>query len=226
MKRITMPKLAKRHQELLALLKDSWFKLVAAALCSAVVAAMTAATAYLVKPTVEDIFEQGDSLKLMLIPLVVLVVFFIKGLAAYGSDYLLSYVGQNIILRLRNRLYDHMQDLSLSFFQREKTGDLMSRITNDVNIINGMFSSAITGALRDCLSILGLVSVTFFLIPQLAVYAFIVLPIAAYPIFHFGRRIRRLRLGAQVAMADLNAFLHETLAGTKIVKAFNRENHE
>ena len=226
MKRITMPKLAKRHQELLALLKDSWFKLVAAALCSAVVAAMTAATAYLVKPTVEDIFEQGDSLKLMLIPFVVLVVFFIKGLAAYGSDFLLSYVGQNIILRLRNRLYDHMQDLSLSFFQREKTGDLMSRITNDVNIISGMFSSAITGALRDCLSILGLVSVTFFLIPQLAVYAFIVLPIAAYPIFTFGRKIRRLRLGAQVAMADLNAFLHETLAGTKIVKAFNRENHE
>ena len=226
MKKRTIPIFTERHNELLSLLKDSWIRLAVAALCSAVVAAMTAFTAYLVKPTVEDIFEQGDSLKLMLIPIVVILVFFIKGLAAYGSEFLLSYVGQNIILRLRNRLYDQMQDLSLAFFQREKTGDLMSRITNDVGIISGMFSSAITGALRDCLSILGLMSVTFYLIPKLALYAFVILPIAAYPIFLFGRKVRRVRLGAQIAMADLNAFLHETLAGTKIVKAFNRQEHE
>ena len=221
-----MPKLTKQHKELLSLLKDSWMRLAVATICSAIVAAMTAATAYLVKPTVEDIFEQGDPLKLTLIPIVVILVFFVKGLSAYGSDYLLSYVGQNIILRLRNRLYDHMQDLSLAFFQREKTGDLMSRITNDVGIISSMFSSAITGAVRDCLSILGLMSVTFYLIPKLALYAFVILPVAAYPIFLFGRKIRRVRLGAQIAMADLNAFLHETLTGTKIVKAFNRQDHE
>jgi len=216
---LKLPKLTPLHIELLQFVKDSWFKLALSALCSAVVAAMTAASAYLVKPVVEKIFEQKDAQMLMLIPLIVIAVFLTKGVAVYGSYYLLNHVGQSVIMRLRNRLYSHMQDLSLAFFQREKTGDLMSRITNDVTIISSMFSSAITGSIRDCFTIIGLLSVTFYLIPKLAIYAFVVLPIAAFPIFHFGRKIRRVRLGAQEAMADMNAFLHETLFGTKIVRS-------
>ena len=223
---LKLPKLTARHTELLAFVKDSWFKLALSAACSAIEAGMTALSAYLVKPVVEKIFEQKNAQMLVLIPLAVVAVFAVKGLAAYVSYYLLNHVGQSVILRLRNRLFDYMQDLPLAFFQRERTGDLMSRITNDVAIVSGMFTSAITGSLRDCFSIIGLLSVTFYLIPKLAVYAFIVLPIAAFPIFHFGRRIRRVRLGAQVAMADMNAFLHETFLGTKIVKAFGMENHE
>jgi subfamily B ATP-binding cassette protein MsbA len=220
------PKLTARHIELLSFVKESWFKLVLSAVCSAVEAGMTALSAWLVKPVVEKIFEQKNAQMLMLIPIVVIAVFLIKGIAAYASYYLLNHVGQSVIMRLRNRLYNYLQDLPMAFFQREKTGDLMSRITNDVAIIASMFTSAITGSLRDCFAIIGLLSVTFFLIPKLAVYAFIVLPLAAFPIFHFGRRIRRVRRGAQEAMADLNAFLHETLLGTKIVKAFGMENYE
>jgi subfamily B ATP-binding cassette protein MsbA len=187
---------------------------------------MTAASAYLVKPAVEKIFEQKDTQMLMLIPLLVVVVFLTKGIAAYGSSYLLNHIGQTVIMRLRNRLYDHIQDLPMAFFQREKTGDLMSRITNDVAVISSMFTSAITGSIRDFFTIIGLLSVTFYLIPTLAIYAFVVLPLAAFPIFHFGRKIRRVRLGAQESLADMSAFLHETLLGTKIVKAFGMEDHE
>ncbi len=226
MKRTKLLKLTDRHRELLTLIKDHWIKLAGAAACSAVVAAMTAATAYLVKPAIENIFEQKDARMLMVIPFVVIAVFLLKGLAAYGSVYFLNYAGQDIIMGLRNRLYNHMQDLPLAFFQREKTGDLMSRITNDVNIVNTMFTSAITGSIRDCFTIIGLVSVTFYLIPKLAIYAFVIIPVAAIPIFYFGRRIRRVRLGTQEAWADINAFLHETLVGTKIVKAFNMEEYE
>ena len=226
MRFINIPKLTPLHLELLHFLKDSWFKLALAALCSAVVASMTAASAYLVKPVVEKIFEQKDAQMLMLIPLLVIAVFLTKGVAAYGSYFLLNHVGQSVIMRLRNRLYGHMQDLPLAFFQQEKTGDLMSRITSDVTIISSMFTSAITGSIRDCFTIIGLLSVTFYLIPKLAIYAFVVLPVAAFPIFHFGRKIRRVRLGAQEAMADMNAFLHESLFGTKIVKAFGMEDHE
>ena len=123
MNRIALPKLTGRQKELLALIKDRWVRLAAAAGCSAVVAAMTSASAYLVKPVVEKIFEQKDTQMLKLIPLVIIAVFFIKGVAAYGSYYLLNHVGQSVIMRLRNRLYNHMQDLPLAFFQREKTGD-------------------------------------------------------------------------------------------------------
>ena len=226
MNRIALPKLTGRHKELLILIKDSGFRLALAIICSAVVAAMTAASAYLVKPAVEKIFEQKDTQMLMLIPLLVVVVFLTKGIAAYGSSYLLNHIGQTVIMRLRNRLYDHIQDLPMTFFQREKTGDLMSRITNDVAVISSMFTSAITGSIRDFFTIIGLLSVTFYLIPKLAIYAFVVLPLAAFPIFHFGRKIRRVRLGAQESLADMSAFLHETLLGTKIVKAFGMEDHE
>ena len=226
MKRLKLPELTRRNKEILSLIKDSWVRLFVAALCSATVAAMTAATAYLVKPAVEKIFEQKDSQLLVFIPAVIIAVFAIKGIAAYGSGYLLSYVGQDIIRRMRNRLYNHIQELPLAFFQREKTGDLMSRITNDVAIISSMFSSAVTGSIRDGFTIIGLMAVTFLQIPGLAVFTFIIFPIAGYPLFYFGRKIRRVRLGVQEAWADLNTFLHETLTGTKIVKAFGMEDHE
>jgi subfamily B ATP-binding cassette protein MsbA len=226
MKRLKLPELSRQNKEILSLIKDSWVRLSVSAVCSAVVAAMTAATAYLVKPAVEKIFEQKNSQMLVLIPAVIVAVFAFKGIAAYGSKYLLSYVGQDVIRRLRNRLYNHIQALPLAFFQREKTGDLMSRITNDVAIISSMFSSAVTGSIRDGFTIIGLIAVTFFLIPNLAVFTFIIFPIAGYPLFYFGRKIRRVRRGVQEAWADLNAFLHETLTGTKIVKAFSMEDYE
>ena len=185
MNRIALPKLTGRQKELLALIKDHWVKLAVAAGCSAVVAAMTSASAYLVKPVVEKIFEQRDTQMLLLIPLMVIAVFVTKGVAAYWSYYLLNHVGQSVIMRLRNRLFNHMQDLPLAFFQREKTGDLMSRITSDVAIISSMFTSAITGSIRDFFTIIGLLAVTFYLIPKLAIYACVVLPIAAFPIFQF-----------------------------------------
>jgi len=226
MKRLKLPELTRRNKEILSLIKDSRVRLFVSAVCSALVAAMTAATAYLVKPAVEKIFEQKDSQMLVLIPVVIVAVFAIKGIAAYGSGYLLSYVGQDIIRRMRNRLYNHIQDLPLAFFQREKTGDLMSRITNDVAIISSMFSSAVTGSIRDGFTIIGLMAVTFVQIPELAVFTFIIFPIAGYPLFYFGRKIRRVRRGVQKAWADLNAFLHETLTGAKIIKAFSMEDHE
>jgi subfamily B ATP-binding cassette protein MsbA len=226
MQLLKSPKLTRQQKEMLSLVKDSWFRLFLAAVCSAVVAAMTAATAYLVKPAVEHIFEQKDVNMLVLIPVAIITVFAVKGVAAYGSGYLLSYVGQDVIRRMRNRLYSHIQDLPLAFFQREKTGDLMSRVTNDVAIISAMFTSAVTGSIRDGFTVVGLIVVTFFLIPKLAVYTFVVFPIALFPLLYIGRKIRRVRRGVQESWADLNAFLHETITGTKIVKAFGMEDRE
>ena len=219
-------KITDRHKKLVALIKGGWLKIGLSSFCSAVVAASTAAMAYLVKPALDNVFIEKDLNMLMLIPIITIIVAFIKGLASYGEEYLLSYVGQNILRRLRNQLYNHMQDMPLAFFQRQKTGDLMSRISSDVSIVNAMFTSVITGALRDVFTVISLVCVLFYQIPKLAVFALVVIPIAIYPIIEFGKRVRRVRVGAQEAMADMNAFLHETLAGNKIVKAFNMENYE
>jgi len=219
-------KLKSRHREILLMVKDSWVRLVLSSACSAVVAGTTAVMAYLVKPALDDVLIQKDRHMLILLPVAAVLVVIVKGVAVYANEYLLSYVGQDIIRQLKNRLYEHMQELPLSFFQKERTGDLMARTTIDVNIANTMFTTTITGSIRDSFTIIGLIFVIFFLIPELALFAFLILPIAFYPIFKFGRRIRKVRKGAQEAVADINSFLHETLAGNKIVKAFNMENHE
>jgi subfamily B ATP-binding cassette protein MsbA len=138
----------------------------------------------------------------------------------------MNYVGESVIRRLRNSLYDHIQDLPISFFHKEKTGTLMSRVTNDVGVIKGMVSTAVTGALKDAFTIVGLTMVIFYRDWKMALFAFIVLPIAFIPVVEFGRRVRKISTGCQEAIADLSSFLHETFAGNKIVKAFGMEPYE
>ncbi|MFW5853802.1 MAG: ABC transporter transmembrane domain-containing protein, partial [Thermodesulfobacteriota bacterium] len=208
------------------MIRDNWTRLFAAMGCMLVIAATTSATAFLVKPVLDDIFFNKDRGMLTLIPLAVILIYFLRGAATYGQEYLMNYVGEGIIRRLRNMLYNHIQDLDLAFFQKERTGVLMSRITNDVNIIKSMVSTSVTSMLRDAFTIVGLTGVIFYRDWKMAAFAFLILPLAFYPIVEFGRRVRRVSTGCQQAMAEMSSFLHETLAGNKIVKAFGRENDE
>jgi subfamily B ATP-binding cassette protein MsbA len=219
-------KLKDRHKHILFLIKENRFKLFLAMLCMLVIAAASSATAFLVKPVLDDIFFNKNLTMLKIIPVAVVVIYLLRGLGMYGQDYLMNYVGESIIQHLRNDLYDRIQDLPISFFHREKTGVLMSRITNDVNIIKTMVSTAVTGSLKDSFTVIGLTFVIFYRDWKMALFAFIVLPIAFFPVVEFGKRVRRISTGCQEAMADLNSFLHETFAGNKIVKAFGMESYE
>jgi ATP-binding cassette, subfamily B, bacterial MsbA len=219
-------KLKDRHKRILILIKENRFKLFLAMLCMLIIAAASSATAFLVKPVLDDIFFNKNTAMLKLIPVAVVVIYLLRGLGMYGQDYLMNYVGESIIQHLRNDLYARIQDLPISFFHREKTGVLMSRITNDVNIIKTMVSTAVTGSLKDSFTIIGLTFVIFYRDWKMALFAFIVLPIAFFPVVEFGKRVRRISTGCQEAMADLNTFLHETFTGNKIVKAFGMESYE
>jgi len=194
--------------------------------CMMIIALATSATAFLVKPALDDIFLNKDSRMLTLIPVVIIIIYLLRGIGMYGHAYLMNYVGESVIRRLRNSLYDHIQDLPISFFHKEKTGALMSRITNDVGVIKGMVSTAVTGALKDTFTILGLTIVIFYRDWKMALFAFIVLPIAFIPVVKFGRRVRKISTGCQEMIADLSSFLHETFAGNKIVKTFGMESYE
>jgi len=219
-------KLNKRHQKLLGYIKGSWFKLFFSMICMMVVAATTSATAFIVKPVLDDIFLNKNVNMLKLMPFAVVVIFVLRGAGMYGQEFLMQYVGESIIKRLRDSLYNRITDLSLAFFHKERTGVLMSRITNDVNIIKNMVSTAVTGALRDCFTVVGLTGVIFYRDWKLAIIVFFVLPLAFFPMVKFGRRVRRFSTRSQESMAELNAFLHETFTGNKIVKAFGREDDE
>ncbi len=211
---------------MLAMVFTNRFRLIGGMAFSLLIAGTTSTIPFLLKPVLDDIFIDKDAAMLKVIPVIVIVLYLLRGIGLYGQEYMMNYVGQGIIRRLRGALYDHIQDMPLSFFHREKTGVLMSRITNDVNIVKSMVSTAITGFLRDVFTIVGLTGVIFYRDWKMAMIAFVVLPLAFYPIVEFGRRVRRVSTGCQEAMANMSAFLHETLAGNKIVKAFTRETYE
>ncbi|NOY69353.1 MAG: lipid A export permease/ATP-binding protein MsbA [Deltaproteobacteria bacterium] len=218
--------LKNRRRRLIEYIRGGWARLAMAMVCMMVMAGSTSATAFLVKPVLDDIFMKKNREMLAVIPIVVILLYIFRGFAMYGQEYLMQYVGQNIIKQLRDDLYAKISSLPLAFFHEMKTGVLMARITNDVSIIKEMVSTAVTGALRDTFTVLGLIFVIFYRDWKLAVIAIVVMPVAIYPIVAFGRRIRRFSTSSQESMADLNSMLHETFSGNKIVKAFCMEEYE
>ncbi len=216
----------KLYLRLLRLVKPHTPRFILAMLCMAVVGAATAASAYLVKPAMDDIFLDRNEGMLILIPIAVILIYLLKGLCNYGQTVLMSHIGFRIITDLRNGLYRHILRQPLSFFTKHPTGILISRITNDVAYLQGAVSEAVTSLLKDTFTLVGLVFVIFWRDWKLAIIASLVFPLAVWPIAQFGRRMRRIATESQVSMGDLVSLLQETITGNRIVKAFGMEEHE
>jgi ATP-binding cassette, subfamily B, bacterial MsbA len=213
-------------QRLIQLIKPYWLRLLAAMVCMMVVAGVTSLMAFMVKPVLDDIFFQKKLSTLSLLPPFIILLYMVKGFFAYGQSFLMSFVGEKIVAQLRESLYAHLQRMSLSYFDRTSTGLLMSRIMNDVSLIQGAVSNAVTGILKDAFTIVGLIAVIFYREWRLAILAMLVLPIAVLPIVKFGRKLRKISTQSQKTMAEISIHLHETLSGVRIVKAFNTEKYE
>jgi len=208
------------------MVRPYWKRLAGAMALMVLVGASTSAMAYLVKPVMDKIFVARDSDLLMLMPIGIIVLYTVKGLSSYGQTYLMQYVGQRIVTQFRIDLYAHLQRLSLSYYDRTPTGELMSRITNDVNQMQGAVSSVVTGVLKDMFTIVGLVAVIVYRDWFLAVFALGVFPLCVIPLVKFGRRLRKISHRSQETMADVTVLLHETIGGARIVKGFCREDYE
>jgi subfamily B ATP-binding cassette protein MsbA len=214
------------YRRMLKLVKPHWHRLAIAMVCMVGVAICTAALPYLVQPVLDDIFIKKQAEMLTFLSIVVFLVFTMKALTEWGHAYLMSYVGQRIVAHLRQQLYNHLQRLPLSFFDRMPTGLLMSRVTNDVNLVQGAVSNAITALLKDPLTLVGLMAVMFARDWQLSLIAMVVLPFAFFPVVKFGRMLRRISTKSQESMGDISVILHETISGSRIVKAFGMEEYE
>ena len=237
------------YRRLLGLVKPYWVKLGLAMICMVFASFLTASQAFLVKPAFDgvflkregippfvkniiiqlhlgDLFLKKDMEMLLLLPIAIILLFLFKGIFDYGQAYLMNYVGLRIVADLREKLYNHLQNLSLSFFTKTPTGILISRITNDVNLIQGSVSNAITGLLKDAFTIFALTGVVFYRNWKLAIIAFIIFPLAIFPIKEFGKRLRKFSRKGQQRMGTITTFLHETITGNRIVKAFNMEDYE
>ena len=211
---------------ILKFVRPYWPRLLIAMVCMGGVSAITAAFALLTKNVLDDIFINKDQFMLLVIPLAVMGLGIIKGFFSFGEGYLMNYVGQRVVADIRERLYSHLQTLSLSFFDRTPTGVLMARITNDVNAVQGAVSDAVTGMIKDAFTAIGLVAVVFYRDWLLALVAIFVFPLAAYPLVAFSRKLRKISKRTLETMAYISTFLQETIFGHRIVKAFNMEAYE
>ncbi len=214
------------YRRLLQFVVPYWRRLLVAMICMGGVSAITAAFALLTKQVLDDVFINKDVFMLKVLPLAIIGLGVLKGLFNFAQGYLMNYVGQRVVADVRERLYDHLQTLSLSFFDRTPTGVLMARITNDVAAIQGAVSNAVTGMIKDFFTAVGLVGVVFYRNWQLALIAMLVFPLAAFPFVRFGRKLRKVSRKSLQTMAYINTFLQETIFGHRIVKAFGMESYE
>jgi subfamily B ATP-binding cassette protein MsbA len=214
------------YLRILKFVQPYWPRLLVAMLCMVLVSAITAAFALLTKNVLDDVFINKDRFMLTVLPLAVMGLGVIKGLFTYGQGYLMNYVGLRVVADIRERLYSHLQTLSLSFFDRTPTGVLMARITNDVSSIQGAVSDAVTGMVKDVFTAIGLIGVVFYRDWLLALVAIFVFPLAAYPFVQFSRKLRKISKRTLETMAYISTFLQETIFGHRIVKAFNMEAYE
>ncbi len=191
-----------------------------------VVAAMTGAQAYLVKDLLDKIFVEKNIFFLDILPIVVVFIFLFKSVFYYLYYFLLEKVGQSIIRDLRISIFEHLHAQSLSFFHQMPTGTLISRVISDVTLLQQAVSNALVGIIKDFFQVIILLGVVFYMNWKLAMFSFIILPVAALPIIKFGRIFRRLSTKSQEETAHVSNMLYETITGNRIVKAFCMEKYE
>ncbi len=201
-------------------------RLLLAVLCMTLAAGATAALAYLMEPVLDEIFIEKDRTLLIAVPAAVIALTLVKGAATYGQAVLVAFVGQRVIADLQSRAFAHILRFDLAFFQDTASGKLVSRLTNDVNLMRNAVANALTGMVKDSLTLLFLIGVMFEKDWKLALIACVVFPIAIYPIVRIGRRMRKVSTSALNELGLFTARLNETFQGARHVKAYNRERFE
>ncbi len=194
--------------------------------CMALVAAATAANAWLMQPVLDDVFLKGDETMLIFVPVAVIAIALIKGGAAYGQAVQMNYVGQRIISAVQIRMFAHLMRADLAFFHDNATGKLISRFNNDANLLRGAVSTALTGSVKDSMTLIFLITLMFYQDWILAAGAFVIFPLAVLPILRIGRRMRKVSANTQTQQGELTTILDEAFQGARHVRAYGMENYE
>ena len=156
----------------------------------------------------------------------VLIIFFFRGAFVFFQKYLMEWVGKRVVTDLRDQLYSHFHSLSVGFFSRARTGELISRITNDILVVEQAVSQVVTDIFLQPVSILFMLVVVFAMEWRLALIVFVVFPLIFLPLMSLGRRIRRKSDRIQSLLANLTAIIQETFSGIRVVRAFGMEKYE
>jgi len=202
----------------------AWYVVVGIAL-SIVVSAMEAVRPYFVKVAVDVNMAQKDYGGLLRTTLLFLGVMILRGVLQYLNTYLTQWIGQRTIFDLRMEIFSHLQRLGLKFYDRNPIGRLITRVTNDVEVLNDMFSSGIVMVFSDVFTIIGILYFMFSMNWRLALISLSVLPLLFYGTFLFRKKAREAYREVRVQIARINAFMQEHITGMMVDQVFSREEH-
>jgi subfamily B ATP-binding cassette protein MsbA len=215
------------YRRLVQYLRPYWWPHFAVAFgCMLLFSATNGAMPFLIRHVFDDVFTNKNAFALKVMPVAIVGTFLIRSIVGFGSTYLTEYVGQRIVADLRNALNDHIQYLSLSFFNRTPTGTVVSRVTNDVALVRGALTDGVAAILKDASSLVILVAVAFYQDWFLSLIALVVFPVSVLPITRLSRRLRAFAKRGQVSMGRMTVLLQETIQGNRVVKAFGMEPYE
>jgi len=193
---------------------------------SVVVSGSDVAMVKLVQPFVDNILIGGNWGLVNLVPVFVVGLAVAKGSGRYVQEYFIKTAGQLVVQDIRKELYHHSLSLSMGYYSRSSTGNVMSRILNDVGALQRSAADVLVDGSREGLTLIGLTTVAFLTDWKLALVAFLVLPAAVIPASFLGRRIKVNTRRSQAAMGELTRVLQESLSGIKVIKAFGTEKQE
>jgi len=189
-------------------------------------AAVEGGVPFIAKYTFDQVFTQHHPEALPFAVAAVLAAALLRGGLDLASGYLTDWIGQRVVADLRNELTAHMQRLDVTFFNRRRAGQVVSRVMQDVSMVSALVTDAVTSIFMDATRLVGLTAVAIHMDRVLAALAVCLFPVAALPIWFLSKRIRQTSRRMRENVGRLNAMLHENVQGNRVVKVFGQEAHE
>lgn len=186
----------------------------------------TAVSAYLVEPVLNKIFVEKNEKLLYILPCAIIAIYVIKNIGTFMQAYFTAYIGQDTIRRFREKMVANLLNLDMDFFNEFRTGELISRTTNDIDRIRSIVSSIIPELTRESVTIIGLLCVVIYQSPKLAFFALVVMPVAIYPISRLAKRMKKISKQSQEKTSDITSALSEIFTNIEIIKANNAQKYE
>ena len=215
-----------QFRRLLALVKPYRGRLIIAMAAVIVGSLLGLAGPYPLQYLIDAVFRQSDATLLNNITLVLIGIFAAQSVFYFIRGYLLQFIGERVMADLRLKLFDHLQGLSLSFFNERRTGELVSRLTNDVSTVRGVVTSDISTALSQVLTFFGALILIILTDWRLTLFMLALVPLVIVIAMLFGRRLRKLSGAVQDQLAAATTVLEEAIGGVRVVQSFTREGYE
>lgn len=214
------------YLRLLKYIRPYMHRLMMAILCTVMASACNLYLPWIIKDVVDKVLVQKDTFMLYVIAISIVVIFIIRGLFFYGQSYLMSWVGQKVVIDIRGEIFRKLQRLSLAFYDKNKTGTIMSYVTNDVAALQTAMVEKAVELVTEGLVLIGSIVAMLWLDWKLTLFTFCTFPAVLWFMDYFGKKIRKNGGEIQECTAELTSVLQETVSSARVIKSFVREDYE